>query len=475
LWATPTAASNENHQKQNLVPGDLRIKIIDERSKTMSEKRVSAGDYIIGKKEKGSALTACLGTCVGITLCDRDAKIGGLLHLLLPQPTGPELHYPPETYASTGMPIFIRAMCDAGASKDRIEACVGGGALVGPVSEMDLALNIGGQTAEIVESILKQEGINIIKLETGGYFSCKLSLDMNSFESAIKPIVDLDATLGVEIKKISLDEIKNTIQKIRPIPQIALKILRMIQTDDYNMKDIAYEARQDQVIAAKVINLSNSPLFGLKVMVDSVDRGLVILGEKKILQVILSATVETMFPEATHGYSLCKGGMFQHALGTAIIAEKLSAFTGHSKPEIAYTAGLLHDIGKIPLDQYVASAAPYFYRSIQTTNKELITIEKDQFGISHPETGAILGNRWNLPKNLLNVIKYHHHPEKTPADYELVTLVYFADLLISRFQVAHEVEKLETGQWADRLKGIGLKPEQLSEMIERIPQSIFQA
>ena len=441
----------------------------------MSAKYVSAGNYIVGKKEKGSILTACLGTCVGITLCDRDANIGGLLHLLLPQPTGPELHYPPETYASTGMPIFIRAMCSAGASKDRIEACVGGGALVGPVSEMDLALNIGGQTSEIVASILKQEGITIRKLETGGYFSCKLSLDMNSFESAIKPVVNLNAALGVEIKKISLDEIKNAIKKIRPIPQIALKILRMIQTDDYNMKDIAHEARQDQVIAAKVISLSNSPIFGLKAKVDSVDHALVILGEKKILRVILSATVETMFPEIYHGYSLCKGGLFQHALGTAVIAGELSAFTGRSTPEIAYTAGLLHDIGKIPLDQYVASAVPYFYRSVQATDKELITIEEEQFGISHPEAGVILGNRWNLPENLLNVIKHHHHPEETRTDYELVSLVYFADLFMSRFQVAYEVERLETGQLADKLKGIGLKPEQLSEMIERIPQAIFQA
>ena len=221
-------------------------------------------------------------------------------------------------------------------------------------------------------------------------------------------------------------------------------------------------------------NLCNSAMIGLRVMVDSVDHALVILGEKRLLQLILSVTVETMFPESAQGYSLCKGGIFQHALGTAMIAGELSSFTGRSTPEVAYTAGLLHDIGKIPLDQYVAQSTPYFYRSIQEDETELLDTEKERFGITHPEAGGILGDKWNLPDNLTDVIRHHHHPEHAEKDKDLVTLTYLADLLMSRFQVAHEIEKINTDQLKERLNVLGIDQDKLASIVDRIPRAIFQ-
>ncbi len=441
----------------------------------METQIVPSGECVISK-QKNVRLEAFLGTCVGLVLRDREANLGGLLHILLPEPTGTDIPFQPETYASTGVPRFIQTMIAAGASLDRLEASVAGGALVGPVSDQDLFLNIGGRTTEVVEAILGENGIPVNRVETGGYFSCKLTLYLNDLKIGIeplsKPVVNLPET---DHKKPTPSDIDTVIQQVRPIPQIALKIIRMIQDDDCTMAEIGKEIRQDQVISAKTLNLCNSAQFGLKSRVDSIDHALVLLGEKRLLMFVVSASLEIIFSESSQGYSLCKGGIFQHALGTAMLSGELAEFTGRSAPDIAYTAGLLHDIGKVPLDQYMTPATPYFYRAAHEEGRELCKVEKERFDITHTEAGALLGERWTLADNLIDAISHHHYPEEATVDKDLVTIVYLADLLMSRFRVDHEFERLNTDKIDKRLKQVGLSPDHFPVIVDRIPRSIFQS
>ena len=210
-----------------------------------------------------------------------------------------------------------------------------GGALVGPVSELDLNLDIGGRTAEIVENILKAENIPVVKSETGGHFCCCLSLNLSNMESSIKPISVPEDEGVSHIEAPSPEEMETVISKIKPIPQIALKLLRMIQDDVYNMGDLGDEIKQDQIISAKIIRLCNSAYFKHNRNVDSIERALVVLGEKRLLQLIVSASVEGFFNDESNGYSLCKGGLFKHAVGTALISEKLAACNNTISGDIA--------------------------------------------------------------------------------------------------------------------------------------------
>ena len=84
---------------------------------------VPSGTYTVSQA-KNLILEAYLGSCVGITILDREANVGGLIHLLLPEPTSKDSLWQPENNARTGLPLFIQALCDAGASKERLEACL---------------------------------------------------------------------------------------------------------------------------------------------------------------------------------------------------------------------------------------------------------------------------------------------------------------------------------------------------------------
>lgn len=435
---------------------------------------VASGNYVISERKK-AILEACLGTCVGVTLCDRASEVGGLIHLLLPEPTGLDKPWNPEIYATTGLPLFIQALCDAGAKKNRLKACIAGGALVGPVSRQDLELDIGGRTTEVVQTILRDEGIPITQEETGGYFSCRLSLDLQRFESSIHPIDHPTFSAINHFKKPSPGEISEAVQLVRPIPQIALKIVRMIHKGNFSMDEVAKEIKQDQIISAKIIRLSNSVFIGLKKKIDSIDRAIVILGEKLLLKLVVSASLELYLSDWGQGYSLCKGGLFQHALRTAMVAEELAQFTGRASSEIAYTGGLLHDIGKVVLDQYISSNYPFFYRRTQIDGIELCEAESERLGVTHPEAGGVLAKNWSLPETLTDTITHHHYPEQATVDPELAHLVYFADLLMSRFQVGQELECLNMDNLFSRLDRIGLTPPQFPMIVDLIPQKIFDA
>jgi putative nucleotidyltransferase with HDIG domain len=393
----------------------------------------------------------------------------------LAKPTGSDEPLNPENYAATGMPHFFNKLIDAGASKENLEACVAGGALIGPVSDMDLSLDIGGRTAEVVQRYLGDHGIPINESETGGYAGRKMSLDLYHWNTTIEPAWQIERPSASPFQTDVVFNLDEAIQRVKPIPQVALKVIRMIHQDDCTMKEIGREIRQDQVISGRVLNLCNSAIMGLKTVVDSIDRALILVGEKRLLKLVVTASFKSLFPQSCQGYSLCKGGIFQHSIGTALISQELAVFTKKAAPDIAYTAGLLHDIGKIPLDQVMTANAPFFYRYTQEKGAELCEAEKLKFGIDHTEAGRQLGKKWTLPHNLIHVIANHHNPETVTEDKELVTIVHLADLLMSKFQAHYELEQIDTKKLSERLNQLGLNSDHLPILIELIPKNIFQS
>ena len=123
----------------------------------------------------------------------------------------------------------------------------------------------------------------------------------------------------------------------------------------------------------------------------------------------------------------------------------------------------------------MAANAPFFYRSTQEKGNELCEIERLKFGIDHTEAGMRLGKLWKLPDNLIHVIANHHRPEASAENLELVTIVYLADLLMSKFQPCYELEQIETEKLPDRLDLLGLNAGDFPALIDRIPKNIFQS
>ena len=440
---------------------------------TLQRYYVASGSYYVGES-KPLILGAALGTCVGLAICDPDNGIGGLSHLLLAEPRSEADRLQPEKYASTGLPIFLTALLAAGASEENLNAWIAGGALVGPVEDYDIELDIGGHTAERVLDFLSNHKITIEKSETGGFFTCNLSLNMQNWECTIEPAGFEKFSPEDEAYIPAADEINSAMESLQPIPQVALKILRMISDDNYNMPALSEEISKDQVLSGRTLKLCNSVFYSTRNKIESLDHALVYLGQKLLVKFVISASVNTFFSQVGMGYSLCKGGIYHHAIGTAIIAEKLAIETQTVSPSLAYMAGLLHDIGKVVLDQYIQGAFPLFYRQLHEEDKNFSEAEKTILGLDHGDIGTHLAQRWLFPESVQETIAFHHKPENAVNHQKLVHLVYLADLLMSRFHTGLEVERLDTDALATRLETLGLSIRKFPEIVEMIPLKVLE-
>ena len=434
---------------------------------------IAAGQFKAGKAQD-IVYQAYLGTCLGVALYDQSAQTGGMIHILLPEPTGIASAAFPEKYASTGVIMLIKELIELGAAPENLKASIAGGALVGPVSQQDINLDIGGRSAEIVRSLLEKAGIKTIKSETGGFFTCTLELDMATGKTFIRPAQEYDGQLKPHFNAPSLDNILNTIDQLKPIPQTALKLLRMFQSNRSHLAEITQELSRDQVLAGQTLKLCNSALFTGMMQIDTIKDAVLLLGEDLLIKSVITAAVNAYYNQAgTSGYSLCRGGLFFNAVGVACAAEKIAERSGRVSSKAAYTAGLLHDIGKVVLDQYVAESSPLFFRELSRDNKSFMAIEKKILGITHGETGALLAKRWNFSQSLSEVIRLHHTPELAKNTRDLATVVYLATLIMEKFNSGFNLEKIQTQNFEAALDHLGFTATDLPELIDAIPINAF--
>jgi len=429
---------------------------------------LASGEYSVNAAEQ-KIIKLLLGSCVGVALYDRQAKIGGAIHLLLPEPATPDSDWMPASYATTGLPLFINALRAAGADPGRLEAVIAGGALLGKVSKHDLALNIGGRCLEKTHAILEEWRIPIVMEESGGMAPCIMALDTATWQTEIT--TRFDTRPGNEIpKKPTQKDIIHAIEAIRPIPQAALKIIHLISGGDYDIHEVVATIGTDQVLTSQTLRLCNSALVGPRRPIESIDKAVLILGQGHLLQMVATAAVSSLLNNGGDGYALLKGGLFKHAVGTAHTARILAKETKTTNGGVAYTAGLLHDVGKIVLDRYFASFRPLFYQLHHPGENFLTNLEAQFLGIDHQEAGALLAETWGLPDSIIQVVAHHHQPSQAQQGHSaLVHLIYLADLLTSWYLSGHEVELMNAEPMQACLDRLELPVSTLPALIDKVP------
>ena len=372
--------------------------------------------------------------------------------------------------------MLLNEIFQMGGKPENMTASIAGGALVGPVSHQDINLDIGGRSVDIAVELLNREGISISKSETGGFFTCTLALDLWDGSTHIRPAWDGNGNPFTDHHVIpTIKEIQKTIDTLTPIPQTALKILRIVQKNDYSIETISKELHKDQVLGARTLQMCNAAMFSGKIKIETLKDALMILGETTLIHSIITVAIENYFSQNEgKGYSLCRGGMFYHSLGCAVTAQAIAAKIDGIDSQTAYTAGLLHDIGKVVLDQHIAPLCPLFFRELHHHKSDYLDLEKKILGITHSEAGAILANGWRFSDALTAVIRHHHHPAGAPKIHRtLVSLIYLADMLMSRFNTSYEIDKMQYNHLAGVLKDLHLTTADIPSLIDVIPLQVF--
>ena len=187
-----------------------------------------------------------------------------------------------------------------------------------------------------------------------------------------------------------------------------------------------------------MLKLANSAFYGFPREIATVNHAVVVLGFETVKSLGLSVSVLERFSGANDNGEFDRQRFWEHSIACAVAARILAAkvrYRTRGQGE-AFAGGILHDIGKLVLSQFFPDEFSEILHLVNTENIYIGKAEEEVLGLTHAEVGAWLGERWNMPKQLVDAIAYHHMPGRLPQrEAELPSLIHLADFLCRREQI----------------------------------------
>lgn len=218
---------------------------------------------------------------------------------------------------------------------------------------------------------------------------------------------------------------------LKPVPLTVVRLIGLLEQPDAANEDIVQLLRVDAVLTAKLLRMCNSSFFGFEQPVASVEEAVLMLGYQQILHIVFSLAFGGQLRAPLAGYGAERDELWKHSLVTALAAESLaqSPIPMDVLPPVAFTTGLLHDIGKLVLNQALTPAGLEEIRGlIARAHYSRLEAERDVLGADHAEVGACLLQMWRLPEDIVEAVAHHHAPEVQPR-LRLSAVTHVADCL----------------------------------------------
>ncbi len=269
-----------------------------------------------------------------------------------------------------------------------------------------------------------------------------------------------------------LDEIIRSVHRLRPLPASATRILKELDDPHATARTVAEMIALDQALTAYVLKVANSAAMGYLIACASIQEAVVRLGFKQIRSLVYSTMTAGPLSARLAGYRLGDQGLWYHSVAIASSAHWLATALHYPDPEKAYIAGLLHDIGKLVLDQYVMADYNQIMNIMRANRLPMWQVEEQLFGIDHAGVGGLAATHWQFPTELTEAIRYHHAPSPDLPDQRLAALVNLANALAPENNVEDPVlaGKIIHPMSMEILK---LTPEKIPPLAERLKEGLF--
>lgn len=239
--------------------------------------------------------------------------------------------------------------------------------------------------------------------------------------------------------QISIEEVINKINDLPMLPELAREMLNDLNNDDVSLETIAEKVSMDQSIAAKVIQLANTSYYGNNSKVVTIQQAVSMLGTKNLKNLIRTSIFTNNLPIAR-----CRGfdnkAFWRHNIATAICAELISR-TLHMKHDFAFTAGLLHDIGRLVLVSKFPQKYEHVIRCATDNDCSLLEAERAILGVDHVGVGLILALQWNFSDAIQDAIRGHHAPDDKELN-SVASIVHIANSIVHALDLSESEEEL---------------------------------
>jgi putative nucleotidyltransferase with HDIG domain len=224
-----------------------------------------------------------------------------------------------------------------------------------------------------------------------------------------------------------IDQIVARVDTLPTLPDTVHRLIAVVSNPDSTLQQIVDVIRYDQALTAEVLRLCNSAYFGLARSVETLDDAICLLGTVKVFQLVMTAHARGMLSRPQEGYGLPAGALWRHSVGVAITAQHLARKLRINQAGLLFTGGLLHDTGKVVLNEFVAEQYAEILRRVADDKVTFADAEEAVLGFTHPQIGGRLAEAWSLPESIRLCIAHHHDPEALPTPDPLVDAVHLAD------------------------------------------------
>ena len=259
-----------------------------------------------------------------------------------------------------------------------------------------------------------------------------------------------------------VEEIILSIERLRPMPGNVTRLMKEVDNPEASISNLAGMVSLDQALAAQVLQVSNSVSLGYARSCSTLYEAIMHIGLGRLKSILLASSATDMMKRRLTGYKLGEGELWHHSLVTAVISEWLAQALHYPNTEEAYVSGLLHDIGKLFLDQFVLRDYATIVEYVQKYHLQLWQLEEKIIGIDHARAGGLIAEHWNFPVVLVDAIRFHHAPSFARTNQRLPALVNLANFLAADYQQANNC-----------LSGSQMHPESLNILkidIEKVVQ-----
>lgn len=225
-----------------------------------------------------------------------------------------------------------------------------------------------------------------------------------------------------------MERVLSEVEKLPPMPQVVQRLAAMLRDPEVSAAQLVGTVQLDQALTANVLRVCNSAYFGARRQVNSLQQALALIGNDRLLDIVMSQGSSAYFARASKGYELARGELWRHSVAAALASQILCRRLASRGDPMLYTAALLHDIGKVVLSEFVAEGFQAIQALVRERKMSFGEAEREVLGIDHAALGARMCERWDFPPQLVAAIANHHDPEAARSD-PLSALVYVSDLI----------------------------------------------
>ncbi|WP_319410054.1 HDOD domain-containing protein [uncultured Desulfosarcina sp.] len=264
----------------------------------------------------------------------------------------------------------------------------------------------------------------------------------------------------------TIESIIDEIDHLRPVSDIAGKVMTLLDDPDCGMSDLSEIIRHDPALTTNVLKLANSAYFGLPGKIYDAKQAVVYLGMTQVVDLVILVSCSESYNGSHAGYGLSTGELWKSAVSGAILANDLAEIKGLKQTSLLFTGALLRDIGKVVLDQYVKSAIEPIMSRVKSQAMAFTEAERQVLGFDHSQVGAMVAKNWHFPVSLQCILRYYHRPLEAKGCFLEASIVHMADALCRKMEIGLGVDDPSYTEDNRVGRSLGLQVSQIQGIID---------